>query len=61
MCSPLPKTDFEIIMKSFGDIVGMGVNFLKYVHIGPLSLFDIIFAILVICIIGWLIDAAHEN
>lgn len=54
-------TDFEIILNSFGGIVEMGVNFLKYFHIGALSLFDIIIAMIIIVIVGWLIDAAHTK
>lgn len=61
MCCPLPETDFEIIINSFSDIVGMGVYFLKYFHIGPISLFDVIVCIIVVAVVGWLIEAAHNK
>lgn len=61
MCCLLPETDFEIIINSFSDIVGLGVGFLKYFHIGPVSLFDVIMTIMIVAIVGWLIEAAHNK
>lgn len=62
MCCLLPSvTDFELIISSFSEIVGMGVYFLKYVHIGPISLFDVIVCMMVVEIVGWLIEAAKSK
>lgn len=62
MCYRLPDiTDFEIVINNFSNIVGLGVSFLKYIHIGPVSLFDVIVCILAVEIIGWLIEAAHNK
>jgi hypothetical protein len=54
-------TDFELIISSFSEIVRMGVYFLKYVHIGPISLFDVIVCMMVVEVVGWLIEAAKSK
>lgn len=54
-------TDFELIIASWGDIIGLGVDFLKYFCIGPVSLYDIIVFIIICIILGWVIDAAHKH
>lgn len=62
MCCLLSDVSaFELIMDSWAVIIGHGVDFLKYVYIGPVSLYDIIMFVVICVVLCWVIGAAHKH